>query len=60
MTTISDITLQMFSKWRNLTDDEQKQISGAVGVSQKRISGFFNNQNTITADKLLLLEKHLS
>jgi plasmid maintenance system antidote protein VapI len=60
MTTISDITLQMFSKWRELPHAIQNQVARTVGVHRNRIEGYFLNQNDITASKLLLLEKHLS
>jgi plasmid maintenance system antidote protein VapI len=58
--TLTQITLTMFSKWRNLPHAIQNQIARTVGVHRNRIEGYFLNQNDITASKLLLLEKHLS
>jgi plasmid maintenance system antidote protein VapI len=60
MTTISDITLQMFSKWRNLPHAIQNQIARTIGVHRNRIEGFFLNQNSMTFEKVIELEKHLS
>jgi plasmid maintenance system antidote protein VapI len=60
MTTISEITLQMFSKWRNLPHAIQNQIARTIGVHRNRIEGFFLNQNSITFEKVVELEKHLT
>jgi plasmid maintenance system antidote protein VapI len=60
MTTISEITLQMFSKWRNLPHAIQNQIARTIGVHKNRIEGFFLNQNSMTFEKVVELEKHLA
>jgi len=38
----------------------QNQIARTIGVHRNRIEGFFLNQNSITFEKVVELEKHLS
>jgi plasmid maintenance system antidote protein VapI len=58
--TLTQITLTMFSKWRNLPHAIQNQIARTIGVHRKRIEGFFLNQNSMTFEKVVELEKHLA
>jgi plasmid maintenance system antidote protein VapI len=58
--TLTQITLAMFSKWRNLPHAIQNQIARTIGVHRTRIEGFFLNQNSMTFEKVVELEKHLS
>jgi plasmid maintenance system antidote protein VapI len=58
--TLTQITLTMFSKWRNLPHAIQNQIAQTIGVHRNRIEGFFLNQNSMTFKKVVELEKHLA
>ncbi len=57
---LNQITFALLNKWKKLSPKQQTAIARQVGVSANRINGFFINQNDMTFNKVLELEKQLT